>query len=336
MAEIGIIIPVYNVEDYLEKCLQSILAQTFEAFEILLIDDGSTDRSGGICDEYAQMDERIRVVHKENGGPSEARNWGLEANESDYIIFIDADDYVEIHYLEILYRCVKERDADIAICCSTAFVEEENPEKVHFDHQAIISRSEIISKAEAYKRMMQPGDRSPSVCAWGKIYHRNLFSLVRYPAGEIYEDCKVIDQIIEASNRIVYIPYAGYFYLVRQGSITHGEVTQGHLASVYNAKHLLDLMEDKYPEVRKMARGYYAGDCMHLFKIMAEKTEYRETCLWLRQEIRQNCKELIWYSCENWNVKCSVICICIGISCYKVIRKIHFGIGYLFGRIHQR
>lgn len=326
MAKIGIIVPVYNVEHYLRKCIESVLGQTFQDFSVTLVDDGSTDHSGSICDEYAYKDTRITVIHKKNEGPSAARNCGLEENKSEYIVFVDADDHIDSRYLEILFRSVEENDADIGICCETDVWMEGDVKLFEFDYQNIISNTEIISKSEAYKRMMQPGN--VSVCAWAKIYDRKLIQSIRYPVGEIYEDCKVIDQIIESSRRIVYIPYEGYYYLVRKGSITHSEISLAHIAAENNACHLLDLIKHRYPEIETVARGYYLGESIRLFGAMLD-TEYESECIYLRKKILREKKGFIINPYINLEMKCSIICLCMGIFFYKIIRKIYCGIKYI-------
>lgn len=335
MAQIGIIVPIYNMEGYVKKCIESILAQNFEEFELILVDDGSTDKSGTICDEYARQDERIRVIHKENGGPAEARNAGLEENQSEYIVFIDADDYVDSRYLDMLYQCIRKSNADLAMCCTTIIMSDCIREPV-FMYDEILSRIEVLSKAETYKRMMLPGETAASVCAWGKIYHTKLFRTVRYPVGEFYEDCRIIDRIIEACQKIVYIPYAGYFYLVRPGSITHGKMTLKHLAAVKNAGHLLHLMEEKYPEVKSIARGYYARECLLVYESMSSDPKYKRECHWLRREIIAGWKELVRYSCFSFEMKCSAICICMGPVFYKAVRNIWSRLCRTEGALQER
>ena len=116
MPRLSIIVPVYQAKEYLEKCINSILEQSFVDFELILVDDGSKDASGTICDEYAKRDKRIRVIHKENGGLSDARNTGIKLANSDYLMFVDSDDYIEKNMLECLYKNIIEKDSDIAVC----------------------------------------------------------------------------------------------------------------------------------------------------------------------------------------------------------------------------
>ena len=208
MAKIGIIVPVYNVELYLNRCMDSILKQTFEDFEVILIDDGSTDKSGQICDEYAEIDTRIQVVHKENSGVADTRNKGLEIVRTEYITFIDSDDYVDSNYLETLYRLMMKYNGDLVISYHIVLWEDKGRKLKSRKRTDKISCEEaIVSKAEVYKAML--GNEGMITSVWGKLYHRNLFQTVRYPVGEIYEDMSVISEIVEKSRRIVATSYSG-------------------------------------------------------------------------------------------------------------------------------
>lgn len=324
MARIGIIIPVYNVENYVKRCIESILNQTFQDFEVVLIDDSSTDKSGDICDEYARSDKRIVVIHKENEGPSAARNCGLDNNNSEYIVFVDADDSIDRQYLEIMYQCVKTKRADIGICGQLYMYEGEDIKSSVVNFHDIILKAEDISKTEAYRKMLL--SKQATVCAWGKIYHRNLFCSIRYPVGELYEDCGIIDQIIEKSSKIVYIPYAGYLYWVRQGSITHGRITQKHIRAIDNVRHLSNFILAEYPELEAVTRAFFLLNCMRLFSAMVLNPEYEEECSWLRKEIAREQKGLIWNPYIDFQTKCSIECLRIGTLFYKVAGKCYFAI----------
>lgn len=322
MAEISVIVPVYNMEKYLKKCIESILKQSFQDIEVILVDDGSTDASGKICDDYANRDSRIIVMHKENGGPADARNHGIQISSSEYITYIDSDDYVDSRYLEILYQIIQTYRADLAICHNINVREEKNIEIEKFDYDNIIANTEVISKAETYRRMLL--NQKAAFTAWGKLYHRRLFQFVRYPKGELYEDLKVIDQIIELSRKIVYIPYAGYFYLIRQGSIVHGEITAEHMTSVANAWDLLKLIREKYPGIEKSAKMYYAKSCYMMLSALTGKPGYEKKCQWLRKEILREGREYFWSEYTDLGMKCSLICLRIGYFFYKNVRKFYY------------
>lgn len=160
---ISIIVPVYNVEPYLEQCIDSILNQSFRDFELILVDDGSPDRCGEICDRYAAADDRIRVIHQKNGGVSAARNAGMEVSKGKYIVFVDSDDMVHPLYLEHLYKAIQKHNADISMCWFSRF--EKNPT---YDENQAYAEKRILSGREACSLIGAPHDRV-STAPWMKM-----------------------------------------------------------------------------------------------------------------------------------------------------------------------
>ena len=217
MPKISVIVPVYKVEKYLNRCVDSILNQTFTDFELILVDDGSPDNCGKMCDEYAAKDKRIVVIHKENGGLSDARNAGLDwifANsDSEYIAFVDSDDWVHRQYLERLYGALIKNDADMSIC---------DLEKISEDGSILFNVGDKYLESECFNRELGYIYMTYSwkyVVAWNKLYKRNIFSTIRYPIGCLYEDEYLIHHIFHKCNKIVVINERLYFYLQRAKSI---------------------------------------------------------------------------------------------------------------------
>lgn len=209
--EISIIVPVYKVEKYLSKCVDSILAQTFTDFELILVDDGSPDSCGKICDEYALKDSRIKVIHKENGGLSDARNAGIAVAKGEYLGFVDSDDYIAPDMYELLYRLIRENDADISICDAVLVDEETEVNYVDSEKKYILERESAL-KEMIFKRLF-------AVNAWNKLYKKELFSDTLYPKGMLYEDLAITYKLIDKTKRLVYIPAKKYAYVQRKGSI---------------------------------------------------------------------------------------------------------------------
>lgn len=212
---ISVIVPVYQVEAYLERCIDSILKQTYQNLEIILVDDGSTDRCPEICDKYAKKDPRIKVIHKENGGLSSARNAGLDVAEGNLIAFIDSDDYIEAEMIEQLYCALSENQADMAVC-SLRYVEENHSK----------SRTQPMRTVEyecmdqwSYWEKVVGSDNSRFVVAWNKLYTKKLWEGLRYPVGRLNEDEFVLHDIISQCSKIVSVSYVGYNYVQRRGSI---------------------------------------------------------------------------------------------------------------------
>lgn len=319
MAEIGIVVPVYNAERYLKTCIESILCQTFQNFEIILIDDGSTDTSRIICDEYASENKKIKVVHIEHKGVSTARNIGLNINNNEYITFIDADDYVDERYLETLYYSIRRNKADLVISRGKIVSENEMVRLRNSEYYVKKSKEHVISKSEAYKYMLT--DRQIITSVWGKLYHKSLFQSIRYPDGEIYEDMKVIDKIIESSQTIVYISYAGYFYVQTSESITRGNVSLLHMTLLQNEEHLLEFIKKKYPEISNEAKKHYLWSCFFVLSILVLHPKYLKECQMLRNKIVVEWKFLIFSKYTSFLEKVATICLLFGVSFYRVVWK---------------
>ena len=208
---ISVIVPVYNVEKYIEKCVESIIAQTYTDLEIILVDDGSTDNSGKLCDLYASKDERIRVIHKENGGLSDARNVGIEQSTGEYLSFIDSDDYIHPQMMEILYRNMQEYGADLSMCDSLEVAENEE-----FVFEKICNRVRVVEHPLEELR----NNAAKISVAWNKLYPRKMFDEVKYPKGKLHEDEYVIHELLYISKKMIVTDEKLYAYVQRQDSIT--------------------------------------------------------------------------------------------------------------------
>lgn len=215
MAEISIIVPVYNVEKYLENCIESILNQTFKDFELILVDDGSTDNSGKICDIYEKKDSRIKVIHKNNGGLSSARNAGLDIACGKYVGFIDSDDSIHPRMYEILYDLIKKYESDIS-CCNYKKIYD-----IFKDEYENVNSLEVIemSNIEAIKNLYDKEIGVKLVIACNKLYRKNLFDNIRYKVGRLHEDEFMAHRILYNSKKITYVDNELYYYLQREGSI---------------------------------------------------------------------------------------------------------------------
>lgn len=213
---ISIIVPVYKVEKYLKKCIDSILNQTYKNYELILVDDGSPDCCPIICDNYAEKNDRVIVIHKQNGGLSDARNTGIAIAKGDFICFIDSDDYVSEDFCELLLNAVLKSNADMAIC--NYLVVDENGNSIQDKNVHLPIQDECISPQEFIKEYCGKYGWY-YVVAWNKIYKRDLFKNVKYPVGKLHEDAFVIHHLVSHCNRIVCVKNALYFYVQRQGSI---------------------------------------------------------------------------------------------------------------------
>lgn len=207
---ISIIVPVYKVEKYLDKCIESIISQTYPNLEIILVDDGSPDKCGEICDFWKSKDNRIKVIHKENGGLSDARNAGIDMAEGDYLAFVDSDDWIEnTMYEEMLNEAIK-NEADLVMCCVEK-VSQSGVIKQDIGHNRCYSRQKAL-----YELVK---DDKVNNFAVNKLYRRCLFNELRFPKGRIFEDVLFTYKIFERVNRVVHINKNFYHYLRHENSI---------------------------------------------------------------------------------------------------------------------
>ena len=214
MAEVSIIVPVYQVENYIRQCIDSILVQTFTDFELILVDDGSKDKSGQICDEYAVLDQRVKVIHKENGGLSDARNCGMDQAVGNYFMFVDSDDYIAPTMLEYLYKALMNKEADIAVCNFLYFFEEDRKRDFSTNIQ-----SEVLSGAEIFYSRKNERVYGIWTVAWNKLYKRETLGNVRFRFGKYHEDEFWANDIYQMDIKVVTIPECLYYYRQRDNSI---------------------------------------------------------------------------------------------------------------------
>jgi len=235
---ISVIIPVYNVYPYLIKCVDSVISQTHKNLEIILVDDGSSDGSADICDTYLK-DSRVRVLHKENGGLSDARNAGLEEASGEYIFFLDADDYIEPYAFEVMLKALVMNNADI-VECRVRHVYPDNPEK-DFIHKKPIAG--IYDGKAALEGIL---DYKFRIVAWNKLYKAELWKNIKFPQGRYHEDEFTIPYIIEGCNKYVSISEALYNYVQRGGSIMNSVLNVRRLDAIKAHQERLKYFSMKY------------------------------------------------------------------------------------------
>jgi glycosyltransferase involved in cell wall biosynthesis len=226
---ISVIIPIYNVERYLNACIDSVVNQTYSNLEIILIDDGSPDNCPEICDEYAKHDSRIKVIHQKNGGLSAARNAGIDFAHGEFLTFIDSDDFVVRNYVELLYKGIVEFDADISIASFYTFTKE---------NVLAISYSELsfteVTREECFKRYgaIKADLSMPFISTCNKLYKRDLFSSVRFPIGKLYEDAFSTYKLLDNAKKIVFTSTYLYFYRLNPQSILGQSFKEKHLEMI--------------------------------------------------------------------------------------------------------
>lgn len=223
--KISVIIPIYNTEKYLDKCIRSVVKQTYKNLEIILVDDGSLDQCGNICDKWAERDERIRVIHKSYGGISDARNVGLDVSSGTYIGFVDSDDYIHPEMYQRLYEKIKEYGADMSICGFDR-IDEQNNSIIRSEN---MPEEELIDKKDAIKNICHKG---PFIALWNKLFKRELFTDLRFPYGKFSEDMFVIPWIYYRCDSIVSVSENLYNYVQTPNSQCRRVRTVWHLDTV--------------------------------------------------------------------------------------------------------
>ena len=252
---VSVIVPVYKVEQYLDKCLDSIVNQTYEKLEIILVDDGSPDSCPQRCDEWAEKDRRIQVIHKKNAGIALARNSGLDAATGDYITFVDSDDYISLDAIEIMIKRIEMDNTDMVVAQKVKVYPNGIEESTTFFSQEV----EIISKEEAFHRLGSADKPFPSP-TWAKLYRKYIFEEIRFPNLKTAEDTYAVVDIIARCDRISILSDTVYFYFQRDASIVHTMTREKELDNMKAATHLARFLLDcNY--IKEASHYYYAAVC---------------------------------------------------------------------------
>ena len=248
MPEISVIVPVYKVETYLNSCVDSILNQSFSDLELILVDDGSPDNCGAICDEYAGKDSRVRVIHQENQGLSCARNRGIDAARGRFLCFVDSDDLVAPDYCRMLYELLTGSDADFSVCGVCRFPDGEVPAPVDAEDPGKITGREFLR--------MQLQQQS-EFGVWNKLYRRELFEKIRFQPGKLNEDVIFSADLMKNCCRGAVISGRQLlFYRQREGGIVSGQSVKGSCDRIFAGAYLLDAVLENAPELTDLAMKY--------------------------------------------------------------------------------
>ena len=240
---ISVIVPIYNTLNYLQRCVDSIRRQTYKYLEIILVDDGSTDRSGAMAEKFALEDRRIKVFHKENGGVSSARNLGIDKARGEYIGFVDSDDWIEMDMYEYLLKNALEQNADIAVCSRA---ERYRAQTVFRAWECVT----ILEPEQALKALLE-NDMMQNYL-WDKLWRRELFQTVCFPEGRTFEDIAVMDKLFLEAGRVVCLPGVKYHYVQRSGSIVADISLLNRRDHYTAARNRYDTMKDEWPQFRQL------------------------------------------------------------------------------------
>lgn len=254
---ISVIIPIYNVEKYLHRCVDSVLGQTYGNIEVILVDDGSPDNCPKICDEYAEKDGRVKVIHQPNCGLSAARNAGLDIFSGEYVAFVDSDDYVAPDFLYFMYDLVAEHGADI-VSCGAVDVYPSGKTAFHSADTDV----HVMDSREALERMCY--NDSFYVTAWDKLYKRELFDGIRFTVGKLFEDTGTTYKLVDRAKKIVACCEVKYYYVIStdSSSITTSGFKMSKLDYVEMADEMAEYITDRYPELAPAAQRKQLHACL--------------------------------------------------------------------------
>ena len=318
---VSVVVPVYNVEPYLERCLDSILRQTYQNFEMILVDDGTPDGSGAICDRYAAQDPRISVIHKKNGGLSSARNAGLDVAKGDYVLFVDSDDLITDDMVESLLSACLEDNTLVAVGGNI----DEYPDTGVVRPGLTPKLREVTSSEVCIGRLMVHDGSDFSAC--DKLFHRSLYKTLRFPEGKICEDTAIIYQVIAQTDRVSFVPKSMCYYCHRAGTITTTHFTEKNFANMDFAGRILNWTEQSAPDILPQAHALYARALIHTYTLMGRstkdfKTAHRDRYDLCRGELKRLRADLVQNSYLSDKEK-------------KKVRLIASGLFPLFDRIHN-
>ena len=301
---ISVIVPIYNVEFYLRRCVDSILKQTYKNLEIILVDDGSEDSCGTICDAYARNDKRIIVIHKKNGGLSDARNAGLEIIKGKYVTFVDSDDWIEATYVERLYKLLIENNADLSSCCFY-HIDENN---CLYNSPATDGKIFIWNRKTALMNMLL-GNKL-QVSAWGKLFRSLFFTEMgfRFPVGRLFEDIPVTYSILLKANKIIYGNFALYNYFDRPQSISNMVFTPKRMHSIEHLEMILPEISHQFPDLNEQCAVALFRSAFSIYLIVDEKKEnsiHKKKVVDIIKKHR-NTVIVSKYSTKNWRIKAMI------------------------------
>lgn len=289
---VSVIIPVYNVESYLSKCVESVINQTHKALEIILVDDGSTDDSGNLCDQYLEKDGRIKVIHKLNGGLSSARNVGIQNATGEFIAFIDSDDWVEDTMIQRLLAACVGSGSLLAMCGSYVAFSKEN-----IKIRKCPRKTECLPLKEFWRKLLRTTEGDFISC--DKLYHHSLWENYKFPEGKIYEDIRVLYKVIEQADVISTVAEPLYYYRIRGAAITSTFNPQV-LELVDVGAEIREYIDNKYPHLAKNSFGFYIKEICDVITIIENQSkEIRNKYRKEKKSLKQIFKKHFFDICFN-------------------------------------
>jgi capsular polysaccharide biosynthesis protein cpsI len=311
---ISIIVPVYKVEKYLEKCVKSILNQTYTNLEIILVNDGSPDECGRLCDELAKVDNRIKVFHKENGGLSDARNYGVERASGEYIGFVDSDDYIHESMYEKLYEAIKKSGTELSECGVTRVYKDMlRPHYEGEDYFLILDKQEYLGEYLENRRLYGS--------AWCKLIQRDLAKKIKFPTGKIYEDAFYTLELLENVNKFTIISGNYYYYYIRENSITTRPFSSNDMDYIEIMDRIRDYTLSNFPKFKEqlLVRLTYAYLSIFNQLIVLDNYKTKKEYKVLKDKLKDSYFKVLANKKAPKNLKLALVLLSINERLYKFI-----------------
>lgn len=282
---ITVIVPVYKVEQYLNRCVDSIINQTYKNLEIILVDDGSPDRCGEICEEFAKADSRIRVIHKENGGLSSARNAGLDIMTGEYVGFVDSDDWIEPTMYEVLYNNILKSNAEISACGIQC---DHSDGTYHFfnSNYPKQQQEETFIKTTAIRELIIAEKITNSAC--DKLFSKEIFANLRFRCGIVNEDFELMPQCIEKAEKVIFTPAPFYHYVMTEQSIMRGAFKESRFTEAEISRNHMQYYKEKYPELYNYAVAKHVEICLVLIHASSQCGNFEEKRKQIITEVKKS------------------------------------------------
>lgn len=325
-ALVTVIIPVYNVEQYLVKCIDSVCGQTYKDLEIILVDDGSSDRCPQICDEYTDKDNRIHVIHKENGGQGSARNRALDICHGEYIAFLDSDDYWDENYVASLMKEFTDSELDIVVCNYHCVTPE--GKRLKSPHSAI--RKKNYTNIEALQTILYWNEFG--VAPWAKIYRATVWSNVRFKEDRIYEDLATTYLVYYAARKVRFINQPLMYYVIRPNSDIHRPFNPKKIRILDTADEILSFAERHCPQIVKAAQSrILVSSCFVCFRMSKQDIkDYRPTVQRCWSSIKKYRFEVMLDKRARLKTRVGALCSYLGFQCEWTIFRVLFSLNIIF------
>lgn len=316
---VSVIVPVYQVEEYLARCVDSILSQTYGNLEVILVDDGSKDASGRICDDYARKDPRVRVIHKENGGLSSARNAGIDVARGDYLEFVDSDDWLEPDGVAVMLTAARSHGVKVVVGGRWDVSAKTGDRKLGLCPE----QQEVISGVETVRRIFRWDNCDSSAC--DKLFHRDLFHGVRFPEGVVCEDIPVMYQIMLEAGQVAMLDRPIYNYYHRIGSISYTGISEKNFHFSRHTDHILSFIQANYPELSMEARYLRVRSLVYGVQStdLASKTDRKQFCRECRDCRRELRRQLGFVlTSPMFSRKEKITNVLLALNLYRVLRPV--------------